>query len=147
MSALTPRDREALDACAVNNPAAFLLARLLRVKRSPYPEQQEYTSPAEALTILMQVAELDRESMATRLCISTSMLDKATAGQPDGRFHADTLKKAIELAEVCNLPVMARFFHIVRVHSINNIKRGSNKKKIAKDWWDDDQYTNKERER
>lgn len=139
MSELSSRDREALQNCAVNNPAAFLLGRLLRVKRPQVREQLEYSSQAEALTILMQVSDLGREQMAFRLGISVSMLDKATAGQPDGRFHADTLKNAIELASICNLPVMSKFFHILRVHSINTIKRGSNKKRIAKTWWDEEQ--------
>lgn len=136
---LSLKDREILRDCAVNNPAAFLLGRLLRIKRPKVREQLEYSSQAEALTILMQVAGLNREQMAFRLGISVSMLDKATAGQPDGRFHADTLKNAIELASICNLPVMSKFFHILQVHSINNIKRGSNKKKIAKNWWDEEQ--------
>lgn len=139
MSELSAKDREALQACSVNNPAAFLLGRLLRIKRPQIREQLEYSSQAEALTVLMRVADLGREQMAFRLGISVSMLDKATADQPDGRFHADTLKKAIELAAMCNLPVMSRFFHILRVHSINNVKRGSNKKKIAKNWWDEEQ--------
>lgn len=144
---LSLTDREVLQECSVNNPAATLLARLFHVRRPQYREQPEYSSQAEALTILMQVAELGREEMAFRLCISTSMLDKATAGQPDGRFHANTLERAMSLATMCNLPVMARFFHILRVHSTHNIKRGSDKKQIAKNWWDEDKYTSKERER
>lgn len=139
MPELSSKDLQALRECAANNPAAFLLGRLLRVKRPQVREQLEYSSQAEALTILMQMSDLGREQMAFRLGISVSMLDKATAGQPDGRFHADTLKKAIEMASICNLPVMSKFFHILRVHSINNIQRGSNKKKIAKNWWDEEQ--------
>ena len=128
-----------IEAVAINNPAAYMLGRLLRLKYPQVQEQAEYSTQAEALTILMKVSHLNREQLAFRLGVSVPMIDKATAGTYGGNFHSETLEKCEELARLCNLPVMVKFFHVLKTYSLKNVKRGVMRDPTT-DWWKDQTY-------
>lgn len=119
------------------NPAANLIFRILQLKCPKPLEPEQYTSQAEALTILRQVSGLKREEMAFRLGTSISMLDKAEGGTAGGRFQIEQLEKAQHMAIICNLPVMAQFFHILHIHTRKHAKRGP--KRDSAQWWKDEE--------
>jgi hypothetical protein len=128
------------------NPAAYLLGRLLRIKRPQTIEPVNgYTTQAEAITVLMQVSHLNREAMAFKLGISVSMLDKASSGTIGGTFHISTLERAETLAKLCNLPKMVKFFHVLHTHYRKNSKMGA-VRNPSTEWWDEDPYGKKRRE-
>lgn len=116
------------------NPAALIIARALSIGFPRPEEPAEYYSQAEALMLLRITSKLKREDMAFRLGISVQQYDRAESGSYGGKLTINTIEKCHKIALMCNLPLMARFFHILKTHSKGSKQAGQ---KDNLKWWEE----------
>lgn len=116
------------------NPAAFIILKALHIGFPRPEEPTEYYSQAEALMLLRATSRLKREDMAFRLGISVQQYDRAESGSYGGKLTLDIIEKCYKMARMCNLPLMARFFHILKTHSKGH-KQTSQKDNLK--WWEE----------